>query len=32
MKHGLTPLVEPLGYAAAPIEVCARFLDLPYLL
>jgi para-aminobenzoate synthetase component I len=26
------PLVEPLGPTADPAEVCARFLDLPYLL
>lgn len=26
------PLVEPLGRTADPAEVCARFLDLPYLL
>ena len=27
-----SPLVEPLGRTADPAEVCARFLDLPYLL
>jgi para-aminobenzoate synthetase component I len=26
------PLVEPLGHTADPAEVCARFLDLPYVL
>jgi len=28
----MPPLVEPLGRTADPAEVCARFLDLPYLL
>jgi para-aminobenzoate synthetase component I len=28
----ISPLVEPLGPTAPPDEVCARFLDLPYLL
>jgi para-aminobenzoate synthetase component I len=32
MTDGFTPLVEPLGETAEPAEVCARFLDLPYLL
>jgi para-aminobenzoate synthetase component 1 len=32
MSSGIAPLVEPLGQGAAPAEVCARFLDLPYLL
>ena len=32
MSEGPAPLVEPLGITADPIEVCARFLDLPYLL
>ena len=27
-----SPLVEPLGHTGNPAEVCARFLDLPYLL
>jgi para-aminobenzoate synthetase component 1 len=31
MSDGFTPLVEPLGETAEPAEVCARFLDLPYL-
>ena len=26
------PLVEPLGSSDDPIDVCARFLDLPFLL
>ena len=29
---GFAPLVEPLGPTADPAEVCARFLDLPYVL
>ena len=29
---GFTSLVEPLGHAEDPAEVCCRFLDLPYLL
>jgi para-aminobenzoate synthetase component 1 len=32
MTDGLAPLVEPLGETAEPAEVCARFLDLPYLI
>jgi para-aminobenzoate synthetase component 1 len=32
MRKGFAPLVEPLGQTADPTEVCARFLDLPYLL
>jgi para-aminobenzoate synthetase component 1 len=32
MNQGFVPLVEPLGRTADPAEVCARFLDLPYLL
>jgi para-aminobenzoate synthetase component I len=32
MSGGFVPLVEPLGESADPIEICARFLDLPYLL
>src|SRR5687767_6772812 len=32
MTSGVAPLVEPLGQIADPAEVCARFLDLPYLL
>jgi para-aminobenzoate synthetase component 1 len=32
MTTGFAPLVEPLGHTADPAEVCARFLDLPYLL
>jgi para-aminobenzoate synthetase component 1 len=28
----MAPLVEPLGQSPEPAEVCARFLDLPYLL
>jgi para-aminobenzoate synthetase component 1 len=32
MTSGFAPLVEPLGHTADPAEVCARFLDLPYLL
>ena len=32
MKPGYAPLVEPLGETAEPAEVCARFLDLPYLI
>jgi para-aminobenzoate synthetase component I len=32
MNGDLAPLVEPLGETANPIEVCSRFLDLPYLL
>lgn len=31
MKSSL-PLVEPLGRTADPAEICARFLDLPYVL
>ncbi|HEV8456181.1 MAG TPA: aminodeoxychorismate synthase component I [Gemmatimonadales bacterium] len=31
MNGDFTPLVEPLGETAEPTEVCARFLDLPYL-
>jgi para-aminobenzoate synthetase component I len=29
---GFAPLVEPLGYAENPAQVCGRFLDLPYVL
>lgn len=32
MTPGVLPLVEPLGRTADPAEVCARFLDLPYVL
>jgi para-aminobenzoate synthetase component 1 len=32
MSGGFAPLVEPLGVTAQPAEICARFLDLPYLL
>jgi para-aminobenzoate synthetase component I len=32
MNEGLAPLVEPLATAADPVEVCACFLELPYLL
>ena len=32
MTDGFAPLVEPLGETAEPAEVCARFLDLPYLI
>jgi para-aminobenzoate synthetase component I len=32
MSSGFAPLVEPLGETAEPAEVCARFLDLPYLI
>jgi para-aminobenzoate synthetase component 1 len=32
MTSAYTPLVEPLGETAEPAEVCARFLDLPYLI
>jgi para-aminobenzoate synthetase component I len=32
MNVGFVPLVEPLGQTAEPADVCARFLDLPYLL
>jgi para-aminobenzoate synthetase component 1 len=32
MKEGFVPLVEPLGPTADPADVCARFLDLPYVL
>jgi para-aminobenzoate synthetase component 1 len=32
MSSAFSPLVEPLGQTANPAEVCARFLDLPYLL
>jgi para-aminobenzoate synthetase component 1 len=31
MSSGFAPLVEPLGETVEPAEVCARFLDLPYL-
>jgi len=31
MNARFGPLVEPLGQTAEPAEVCARFLDLPYL-
>lgn len=30
MTETVKPLVEPLGKATDPVEVCARFLDLPY--
>ena len=32
MSQRFAPLVEPLGRTSDPGEVCARFLDLPYLL
>jgi para-aminobenzoate synthetase component I len=32
MSGGFAPLVEPLGQNAEPAAVCARFLDLPYLI
>jgi para-aminobenzoate synthetase component I len=32
VTDGFTPLVEPLGETAEPAEVCARFLNLPYLI
>ena len=32
MTGGFAPLVEPLGHTDDPAEVCARFLDLPYVL
>ena len=32
MTPSLAPLVEPLGDSADPADICARFLDLPYLL
>ena len=32
MTSGLAPLVEPLGQTPEPAEVCAQFLDLPYLI
>jgi para-aminobenzoate synthetase component 1 len=32
VSEGFAPLAEPLGTTAEPIEVCAHFLDLPYLL
>jgi para-aminobenzoate synthetase component I len=32
MRQGFAPLVEPLGRTADPAEICARFLDLPYVL
>jgi para-aminobenzoate synthetase component 1 len=32
MPSGYSPLVEPLGETAEPAEVCARFLDLPFLI
>jgi para-aminobenzoate synthetase component 1 len=32
MNDGFMPLVEPLGETAEPAEVCARFVDLPYLI
>jgi para-aminobenzoate synthetase component 1 len=32
MNAGVAPLVEPLGETAEPAEVCARFVDLPYLI
>jgi para-aminobenzoate synthetase component 1 len=32
MKTAYAPRVEPLGETAEPAEVCARFLDLPYLI
>jgi para-aminobenzoate synthetase component I len=31
MSSSFSPLVEPLGQTAPPDEICARFLDLPYL-
>jgi para-aminobenzoate synthetase component I len=32
MSSAFAPLIEPLGHTADPAEVCAGFLDLPYLL
>jgi para-aminobenzoate synthetase component 1 len=32
MSSGLVPLVEPLESTLDPVEICSRFLDLPYLL
>jgi para-aminobenzoate synthetase component 1 len=32
MSSNFSPLVEPLGETASPAEICARFLDLPYVL
>jgi para-aminobenzoate synthetase component I len=32
MSSRYAPLVEPLGHTASPHEICARFLDLPYVL
>jgi para-aminobenzoate synthetase component 1 len=32
MSNGFAPLVEPLEETDEPADVCARFLDLPYLL
>jgi para-aminobenzoate synthetase component 1 len=32
MTGGFLPLVEPLGGTADPAEICAAFLDLPYVL
>jgi para-aminobenzoate synthetase component 1 len=32
MSSGFAPLVEPLGEAVDPAEICTRFLDLPYVL
>jgi para-aminobenzoate synthetase component I len=32
MNARFGPLVEPLGETAEPAEICARFLDLPYLI
>ncbi|HEX2250448.1 MAG TPA: aminodeoxychorismate synthase component I [Gemmatimonadales bacterium] len=32
MNSGLVPLVEPLESTLDPVEICSRFLDLPYLL
>ena len=32
MNSRFGPLVEPLGETAEPAEICARFLDLPYLI
>jgi para-aminobenzoate synthetase component I len=32
VNENLAPLVEPLGETDDPAEVCARFLDLPYLI
>ena len=32
MTEGLVPLIQPLEHADEPSAVCARFLDLPYLL